>query len=381
MALDRLNIDYEHYKISEWNVFANASYNIIHNKDKTNYDESLSNEEIIEKLYDLQITIDDKKSMTKEDIQKKGEKWYRKIYNEFMQNHNVGSITNIHANDLNIVDTNKYNYLFTYSFPCVDLSMSGKLSGMKKGSGTRSGLLWEIERIFNEIIDNKLELPQILFMENVKQVISKRNKADFDEWCHYLESIGYTNSYQVLNSCEYGNVAQNRERCYMISILGDIKYKFPPKIELTKYLRDYLDDINIEANKSLYINNIYANECKEKYKDIDFFASNERYNKIVSIGNYMKSHYDSSNIVNINGICPTVKENHNTVTAIIDQTGNVRKLSVTEFGRLMGVNEDDIKKILSIQSKSKARKQFGNSIVVDVMVNIFNSLFTNEYLK
>ena len=238
---------------------------------------------------------------------------------------------------------------------------------MKKGSGTSSGLLWEIERILNECEN----LPQVLFMENVKQVLSKKNKDDFDNWCKFLESKGYTNSYKVLNSCDYG-IPQNRERCYMISILGNQKYEFPNTIPLTKHLRDYLDD---KVDNNLYINNFYANEVKEIYKDFDFMNDKNRYNKICVLGHYMKSKHESSRIVNINGISPTIKENHNTVTAIIDKNNNVRKLSVYEFGKLMGVSNNDIDKILQVQSISKARKQFGNSIVVNVMEYIFDNLF------
>ena len=373
MALDRLNLDYEHYKISEWNVLANKSYNVIHNKDKTDYSKNLTDDEVYKNLEELEISINDKNILNKKQLKRKGIVWCRQIYNEYKQNNNLGNITHIKAKDLQIKDIDKYLYLFTYSFPCTSISTAGKQEGMKKGSGTTSGLLWEIERIFKEIINEHLQLPQILFMENVKQVISKRNKNDFDDWCNFLESIGYTNSYAILNSSEYGGIPQNRERCYMISILGNKKYEFPDKIPLTKYLRDFLDKGIISEKQ--YINNPYSINTINKYKNYNFFNETKRYKTIMVLGNYMKSNYDSSRIVDINGICPTVKENHNTVTAIIDNTHQVRKLTVTEFGRLMGVNEEDIIKILSVQSDSNARKQFGNSIVVDVMVNIFKKLF------
>jgi DNA (cytosine-5)-methyltransferase 1 len=380
MALDQLDIDYEHYRISEWNVAANTSYAAVHTEVIPDASANLSFEEVVNYLANLQITIDDKQALSKEALLKKKEPWCRKVYNEFAATHNLGSITRIQAEELGITNTETYTYMLTYSFPCVDLSMSGNLRGMKKGSGTRSGLLWEIERLFNELIASRKELPQILFMENVKQIISKRNKADFDDWCAYLESIGYTNSYQVLNAAEYGNIPQNRERCYMVSILNHpTPYTFPEPISLTKYLRDYLDT-DIQPESRLYIHNEYAKSCAEKYKDTDFINQLERFNSIVSLGNYMKSKFDSSKIVSINGIVPTIKENHNTVTAVIDATGNVRKLSVKEFGRLMGVSEENITKILSVQSDSKARKQFGNSIVVPVMVRIFEKLFTFEYV-
>ena len=92
------------------------------------------------------------------------------------------------------------------------------MQGMSKGSGTRSGLLWEVERLLNETI----ELPQVLVMENVPQVHSEDNMKDFRAWIDFLESKGYTNYYQDLNAKNYG-VAQNRERCFMVSILGEYR--------------------------------------------------------------------------------------------------------------------------------------------------------------
>lgn len=107
---------------------------------------------------------------------------------------------------------------------------------MKKGSGTRSGLLWEVERLLNETEN----LPQILLMENVPQVISADNIDDFHSWCSFLESKGYKCYTQILNAKDYG-VAQNRERCFMVSILGD-------------YLEDEVDEkyyINSEKAQKL----------------------------------------------------------------------------------------------------------------------------------
>lgn len=373
MALDELGIDYESHRISEWNISVNTSYNAVHSKDKTDYAKDLSDDEVYNRLERLGLTMDDKKIMCVADYKRRGIKWSRRVYNEFLQNRNLGSITKVTAEDLAIDEIDKYLYMLTYSFPCVDLSTAGKQQGMKKGSGTRSGLLWELERILKESTKAELHLPQILFMENVKQVLSVRNKPDFEAWCTFLESLGYVNSYTVLNSCEYGGIPQNRERCFMVSILGGPKYEFPDTVPLTTYLRDYLDDI--VDNPRMYITNEYTQKVLEEHKGVDFFATTERYNNIVVLGNYMKSNFESSRIVNVNGLCPTVKDNHNTVTAIIDDTGRVRKLTVTEFGRLMGVSEENIQKMLSVQSASRVRKQFGNSIVVGVMVNIFGKLF------
>ena len=84
-------------------------------------------------------------------------------------------IKNVKGEDLGITDKDKYEYLLTYSFPCQSLSCSGLQAGMKKGSGTRSGLLWEVERLLTET----KELPQVLVMENVIQVHNPKNMPDF----------------------------------------------------------------------------------------------------------------------------------------------------------------------------------------------------------
>ena len=146
-------------------------------------------------------------------------------------------IRDVHAADLRIEDTESFTYLLTYSFPCQDLSCAGLQKGMKKGEGTRSGLLWEVERILDECQN----LPQVLLMENVVQVIGSKNIEDFHAWRSKLESLGYQNYVDVLNAKDYG-IPQNRVRCFMISILGDYSYEFPQKQELHLVLKDLLEE-------------------------------------------------------------------------------------------------------------------------------------------
>lgn len=107
---------------------------------------------------------------------------------------------------------------------------------MSKDSGTRSGLLWEVERLLEET----KEKPQILLMENVPEVINQKNLPDFQEWVSKLTKLGYSNFYKVLNAKDYG-IPQNRRRCFMISILGDYAYEFPRKIKLKYCLEDFLE--------------------------------------------------------------------------------------------------------------------------------------------
>lgn len=156
-------------------------------------------------------------------------------------NFKPSDIRDVHGEDLKICETDKYFYMLTYSFPCTDLSVAGKMAGMAKGSGTRSGLLWEVERILMELNESDAELPQCLFMENVPQVTSEQNSGDFNSWRAFLQRLGYTSYLEILNAKDYG-VAQNRERAFMFSFLGDVYYEFPKPIPLEKRLVDYLEE-------------------------------------------------------------------------------------------------------------------------------------------
>lgn len=183
-ALKNLGVDFEHWKVIEFDQHAMDSYNAIHG---TSFETS--------------------------------------------------DIRNIHASDLDLRERERVQYILTYSFPCQDLSNAGLRRGMKKGTGTRSGLLWEVERILEEC---GTELPHVLLMENVPQVIGTKNINDFFLWRKRLEEFGYSNYVQVLNAKDYG-IPQNRERCFMVSILGDWNYIFPKKFPLTVFLKDVLE--------------------------------------------------------------------------------------------------------------------------------------------
>lgn len=466
-ALTNLGIDFEHWFVCEFDKYAIASYNAIHN---TNF--------------------------------------------------NTSDVTKITANDLNIVETNKYTYLLTYSFPCQDLSLAGKQAGMEKNSGTRSGLLWEVERLLNECD----ELPQILLMENVPQVHGTKNKEHFDKWIEYLESKGYKNYWQDLNAKNYG-IPQNRNRCFMVSVLDNKPFEFPEPFELNLRLRDMLEQ-NVDekyylsskmvnyitadnekwtgnnnhaiVNKSIastlntgegqrrcdasnYIcdelpenfdlkeillireatkkgyaeategDGVYINRPHQKRgcvqkdmiptiktspNDVGVVIKDNRNMKerlcdellekglvkendvirhsytssrmkgemkdiqennisptldtrcdclgvvvkgeINVIGNYSPSGHDTSRIVHPDGIAPTVKENHGTVTATVVQPLRIRKLTPKECYRLMGFSDIDFDKASQVVSNAQLYKQAGNSIVVNVLEQIFKELFVKD---
>lgn len=203
MALKRLGAKFEHHFVCEFDKYAVKSYNAVHGTDFATSD-----------------------------------------------------VRNIHGADLNITDKDKYYYMMTYSFPCTDLSLAGKQAGMKKDSGTRSSLLWEVERILNELHDNNFGMPDCLFMKNVPQVCGAKNIDDFNNWVRFLESIGYHSFLQILNAKDYG-VAQNRERAFMFSFLEDVYYEFPEPVELEKCVLDYLDE---DVPEKYYISSAKADK-------------------------------------------------------------------------------------------------------------------------
>lgn len=136
--------------------------------------------------------------------------------------------------------------LFTYSFPCQDISMAGKQKGFDKESGTRSSLLWECERII------EAKRPKYLLMENVKALTFKKNLPGYEKWLEILRNLGYTSYSKVLNAKDYG-VPQNRERVFCISILDDDQgFEFPEKQTLETRLKDVLEE---SVDEKYYLSN------------------------------------------------------------------------------------------------------------------------------
>ena len=240
LALKYLGANYESWKICEWAVKSIKAYKDLHcGDDNTDYSAELSDRELIDYLTQKGISADYNAPMTERQVRNLGEKRRREIYNNIQATKNLVNIQQAHGSDFEIVEPEKYTYIMTYSFPCQDLSVCGLGKGMDRGGKTRSGMLWEVERILDELAAGQGALPQVLLMENVPPVIGAKNIANFSEWLHKLESLGYKCFYQILNSKNYG-VPQNRDRCFMVSILGDYYYTFPAEKLLERRLKDIL---------------------------------------------------------------------------------------------------------------------------------------------
>ena len=278
------------------------------------------------------------------------DKWAIKAYNALHDNvKNYGDITKINPEDLPDFD------LFTYSFPCQDISIAGYQKGIRKG--TRSGLLYECEKII------EVKRPKYLLLENVKNLVGKKFKPKFDEWLKYLESIGYTNYWKVLSATDYG-VAQSRKRVFCISILNDTQgFTFPQPLPLEKTLKDYLENES-DATQGYYLN--HAFELVDKK------------NVVAELTDY--KYHSATRIYGLNSIAPTFAVGgHGIARPKILINGKVRMLTPKETFRLMGVKDEDIDKIQSLNfGNERQYKLAGNSIVVDVLANIFKELFKEE---
>lgn len=444
-ALEYLGVNFEQWKLCEWAVKSIQAYKDAHcQNDNTDYSKDLTKEQIVEYLVNKGISADYNKPMTYDQVKRLSEDKLRTIYNNIKATHNLVNIQQAHAKDFEIVDTNKYIYICTYSFPCQDLSKAGLGKGMAKDSGTRSGMLWEVERILDECEN----LPQVLVMENVPDVIGTKNIEHFAKWLEKLESLGYHCYWQVLNAKDYG-VPQNRERCFMVSILGDYYYEFPKAMKLEKRLKDLLENTVAEnyylSDRMVEYFEKHSKECESKgLLDSDCRAwKSERIsgtltckgnNKIVTNepvaydeqNNYIRkdgcigtlttdgsSPKHNNRIIELNlkqKLCNDLitsgkvkeydvirhsystnrmekmyiqnKVNHDcspTLDTRCDCLGvctnyRIRKLTPKECFRLMGVKDQDYEKIAKNQSNASLYHLAGDSIVVDVLVEIFRRM-------
>lgn len=145
--------------------------------------------------------------------------------------------TNFEPQDITQWDKDIEVDLVMHGSPCQDFSLAGLQAGGDEGSGTRSSLMYETIRIVKKL------KPKYVVWENVKNLLSKKHRHNFDSYLEIMESLGYKNYYQVLNAKDYG-IPQNRERVFTISIRNDIdkEFIFPPKQELKLKLKDMLED-------------------------------------------------------------------------------------------------------------------------------------------
>ena len=286
--------------------------------------------------------------------------------------------------------------LIMHGSPCQDFSLAGKQAGGDEGSGTRSSLMYETIRIVEKL------KPKYVIWENVKNLLSKNHKHNFDAYLETMEQLGYTNYYQVLNAKDYG-IPQNRERVFTISIRNDIdkgSFLFPEKKELKLKLKDLLDQ---EVDESFYLTTEKIHKIshwKAFQKPFEKVQGNNSICPTLTARGAGEEHSgmityceDLENTTNLqpiiigstqehaaistDGIVPTLTSSMGIGGGHIPMHNynfRIRKLTPKECWRLMGFDDEDIEKVSKVNSNTQLYKQAGNSIVVNVLEAILNNL-------
>lgn len=293
----------------------------------------------------------------------------------------------------------------TYGFPCQDISICYTQKGLINADGTytRSGLFFHALRIIESV------KPKIAIAENVKNLVSKKFNAQFQVVLASLEAIGYNNYFAVLNSKDYG-VPQNRERVIIVSVRKDIDhglFQFPKPRTLEKRLKDVMEDVVDERyyldGKYETIEGVdenYAMLCGGsigKMTDIYRRAYNPNY-VAPTIHTCPGGNTEPKVIVNepvclnskggrggVPGLQPSIQDRVYDSEAIstavttcfmpwFTDGSRARKLTPLECFRLMGFDDDSYYRAAAVSSKTQLYKQAGNSIVVDVLEEIFSMM-------
>lgn len=279
--------------------------------------------------------------------------------------------------------------IFTWSFPCTDLSKAGKRQGMTKD--TRSGLVYEVLRLVRDSKDK----PKVLIMENVPDLIQATFVKQFADIQYELETYGYMNYVETLNSKDFG-VAQNRNRVFMVSILGEYSYNFPQPFKLEKRLKDYLEH---DVDEKYYLDTPTIERISKWNAQQDPLERARTQDEISHKGMIqiiktssddigvvvLKNEYSErsmqdirQNIISENDVAKTLTAQHQRPTInganVVYTDLRIRKLTPRETWRLMGCSDDDFDKAQAVCSNSQLYKQAGNAIVVDVFEHILRSM-------
>lgn len=391
-ALKRIGVDHQIVNTCDWDIGAIVAYCQIHKGliDVSKY-EGITDQEISMFLNKFTLSMDGKKPANEKTISRMSAEVKRLVYVAIKETNNFVSITDVCGKDIeNDID------LFTYSFPCQDLSLCGCWHGNKSGiardAHNRSGMLWEVERILKEMYQEGKKLPHFLVMENVTNILSSTHKADFDDWKSTLESMGYFNKIYRLNAKNFG-VPQKRERAYMISIRidGDTAKLFSLNqyfnecdLENTEIAKKYLnrkfslkDVLRLDYSKEIYKNEADASQPNDTPSRKKIFQENDML-------------YDGKTINEIFVNTVTTKQDRNPNSGLITYSSgregkpNWRYLTPRECFMLMGFDENDYEKAISINpeymkgkrllTNDKMIKMAGNSICVDVLVALFSQI-------
>lgn len=346
MALKNINISYEVVATSEIDINAIKAYSYIHHSDKINSRFIFPSLDEIKKFL-LKKNIG---NLGAEQLELLSFEEISDIYKFCILNKNIGDISKIDLNEVPEHD------LFTYSFPCQDLSTFGTRMGCEENSGTRSSLLWSCKKII------ECKKPKYLLLENVKNLIGKTHIKNFEKWLNFLTEQGYKNYFNVLDSCDYG-IPQRRKRIFVVSILPTnnekIDFIFPKKILLAP-LHEFID-LNLPLTK--YVSHLDKVDMSLVSHNLKFLDDRDwNFNGVI-----------------ISDICSTQRASRSGIKVCKLDEDNVliaRNITPNESWRLMGISDNYFNKVMSANlSNGILFKLAGNAIVVNVLEAIFKSIF------
>ena len=245
---------------------------------------------------------------------------YVEIDKYAVKSYNAIHGTNFEPQDITKWDKDMEVDLIMHGSPCQDFSLAGKQAGGDKDSGTRSSLMYETIRIVEKL------RPKYVIWENVKNLLSKKHRHNFDAYLETMESLGYTNYYQVLNAKDYG-IPQNRERVFTVSILDNENYEFPPKQELKLKLKDMLED---EVDEKYYL----SEEQVAKIKNNDWYKKHPRIQDKQYSYTLLARDYREPKCVEVErlgGIFDTEKQTHQ-AGSVYDENGLAPTLDTMQGG-------------------------------------------------
>lgn len=357
-ALERLKANYEIVGISEWMVDAIIAYDAIHHPNEEAGDLP-SYKEQLEYLSQFEFS---RESARRTNLKLIEHDLIEKLYIANRRSKNYGSISQLTGERMPECD------LLIYSFPCQDLSTGGNGLGMKKGSGTRSSLLWEVERLLEEL--KKLnKLPCYLLMENVKTVLCYNYRDDLKEFLDFLESTGYRNDEpMILNSLDFG-VPQDRERAFIVSRLGKHPLSVCESIKKAKKERTF------DATQFLRID--YSREVLKNEADIA-----QLHNTPSRMVMWDKNGKEANASTIVRTITCNMDRTH--TAALFKYKGALgdtfRRLTIREAFLFMGFTEEEYERTIRLDfSYRRMNKLIGNSIVVNVLTEIFREMFAGSY--
>ena len=303
--------------------------------------------------------------------------------------------------DISKAESLDYADLWTYSFPCTDISLAGKQAGLtdETGKQTRSGLLFEVERLLRKSVEDGTQ-PKYLLLENVKNLVGKKFKPEFDKWLQTLDSLGYNNYWKVLNAKDYG-VPQNRERVFVVSIRKDVDthgYTFPEPFKLNRRLKDVLET-NVDEKYYLkqglvetFIKRLAKREVSNTIRCGGAGSIDQKHTWDLVVSSTQKNAYKGSTDGSSPCLTAAMGMGGGQIPMIVN-SGNknfsqhtkdfvaepskmrIRKLTPKECWRLMDFTDEEFEAAQNAGvSNTQLYKQAGNSIVVSVLSGIFNNL-------